>query len=106
MGWDERNGGNVSYLLAEAEVKKYIGITVVKQTVVIPFPIKELAGKYFIVTGSGKYFKNVALDPEDNLGIIRVTSDGTDYDLLWGYKNGAKPTSELAAHFMSHMEGS
>ena len=24
LGWDERNGGNVSYLLEEAEVTEYI----------------------------------------------------------------------------------
>ncbi|MNV57406.1 Rhamnulose-1-phosphate aldolase [compost metagenome] len=68
------------------------------------FPVKELAGKYFIVTGSGKYFRNVIKDPEANLGVVRVTENGEQVDILWGLRNGARPTSELASHFMSHIE--
>ena len=104
MGWDERNGGNLSYLLDEEAVKKYIDVNIVKHTLSLQFPVKELVGKYFIVTGSGKYFKNVVLNPEENLGIIRVTKDGNAIDVLWGFEGGAQPTSELAAHFMSHIE--
>ncbi|MBP2655541.1 MAG: Rhamnulose-phosphate aldolase [Firmicutes bacterium] len=104
MGWDERNGGNISYLVDEAEVKKYIDVTKVKRTLPLEFPVKELAGKYFVVTGTGKYFKNVTLAPDVNLGIIRVAADGMSFDIVWGYADGGRPTSELAAHFMSHIE--
>jgi rhamnulose-1-phosphate aldolase len=104
MGWDERNGGNISYLLEEEEVKKYIDVTDVKSSILLEFPVAELAGKYFIVTGTGKYFKNVVLNPEENLGVIRVAKDGKAIDIVWGYEDGSRPTSELAAHFMSHME--
>lgn len=104
MGWDERNGGNISYLLKAEEVEKYIDITGIKRNIPLEFPVTELAGKYFIVTGTGKYFKNVIFKPEENLGIIRVAIDGKSIDLLWGYEDGSSPTSELAAHFMSHME--
>lgn len=103
MGWDERNGGNISYLLAEKDVQKYMDIRVVKRTLSLEFPVTSLAGKYFIVTGTGKYFKNVVLNPEENLGVIRVTSDGKSIEILWGYDDGGQPTSELAAHFMSHI---
>ena len=27
LGWDERNGGNISYLLDEAEVEEYLDLT-------------------------------------------------------------------------------
>jgi len=104
MGWDERNGGNLSYLLDTAEVEKYIDVTKVKTVISLPFPVKELAGRYFIVTGTGKYFKNVTLSPEVNLGVLRVAADGKSVDLVWGYEDGGRPTSELAAHFMSHIE--
>ncbi|SFM01794.1 rhamnulose-1-phosphate aldolase [Pelosinus propionicus] len=104
LGWDERNGGNLSYLLTENEVEKYIDINDVKRTLSLEFPVKELSGKYFIVTGTGKFFKNVAANPEENLGVIRVTKDGNGIDILWGYDDGSRPTSELAAHFMSHSE--
>ncbi|WP_037288108.1 rhamnulose-1-phosphate aldolase [Saccharibacillus sacchari] len=103
-GWDERNGGNVSYILDEAEVAKYLDIDKVIRVIEPAFPVNELAGKYFIVTGSGKYFKNVLQDPSGNLGVLRVSKDGTKLELLWGLDHDAKPTSELPSHFMSHIE--
>lgn len=104
FGWDERNGGNVSYILDEAEVTQYLDINAVIRTIKPAFPVHELAGQYFIVTGSGKYFKNVVADPEANLGVLRVSKDGEQLELLWGLKDGAVPTSELPSHFMSHIE--
>ncbi|GAB6988804.1 rhamnulose-1-phosphate aldolase [Paenibacillus pini] len=104
LGWDERNGGNISYILDEAEVATYFNINHVLRVLPLTFPVRELAGKYFIVTGSGKYFKNVISDPETNLGIVRVDSDGESIEVLWGFKNRTIPTSELASHFMSHIE--
>ncbi len=63
----------------------------------------SLSGKYFLVTGTGKYFKNVKEDPETNAGIFRISQDGKKAELLWGYKDGGRFTSELPAHLMSHM---
>lgn len=103
-GWDERNGGNVSYIVDEAEVAQYIDITKIDRTLNLTFPVTELANKYFVVTGSGKYFKNMMADPEHNLGVIRVTEDGKSIDILWGLRGNAVPTSELPSHFMSHIE--
>ncbi|MDR0887011.1 MAG: rhamnulose-1-phosphate aldolase [Clostridiales Family XIII bacterium] len=103
LGWDERNGGNVSYLLREEEVSPYVDLANVTRTIAIPFDAASLVGKYFIVTGSGKYFKNVAKAPADNLGLIRVTADGSAVELLWGFEDGGVPTSELPSHFMSHI---
>ena len=103
MGWDERNGGNISYLLEEDEVAEYLDLNQVIRTIPTGFDATDLIGKIFIVTGTGKYFKNVEGDPETNLGIIRIAQDGTTAQLLWGYKDGGKFTSELPAHLMSHM---
>lgn len=103
LGWDERNGGNISYLLDEAEVAEYLDLTDVKRTIPIGFDATALAGKLFIVTGTGKYFKNVQDDPETNLGIIRIAEDGKTAELLWGYADGGRFTSELPAHLMSHI---
>ncbi|WP_311773175.1 rhamnulose-1-phosphate aldolase [Listeria booriae] len=104
LGWDERNGGNISYLLTEQEVSEFIDPNQVIRTIPMIFDATELAGKYFIVTGSGKYFKNVIDEPDVNLGIIRVAQTGTSVELLWGFTDGGVPTSELPAHFMSHIE--
>ena len=102
LGWDERNGGNISYLLDEKEVGEYLDLTKVIRTIPTGFSAKELIGKIFIVTGTGKYFKNVESDPETNLGIVRIGKDGTTAELLWGYKDGGRFTSEFPAHMMSH----
>ena len=103
LGWDERNGGNISMLLDENEVAEYLDITHVLRTIPLGFDARALSGKIFIVTGTGKYFKNVELDSENNLGILRISENGQDAELLWGYRDGGKFTSELPAHLMSHM---
>ena len=103
LGWDERNGGNVSLLLNEGEVAQYLNPNKVIRTIPIGFDASELSGKIFLVTGTGKYFKNVEDDPENNLGIIRIASDGKTAELLWGYADGGRFTSELPAHLMSHI---
>ena len=103
LGWDERNGGNISYLLTEEEVKAYLDTDKVERVIPLGFDAKELVGKYFLVSGTGKYFKNFVGDPENNIGIIRIAKNGTDAELLWGYKDGGKFTSELPAHLMSHI---
>ncbi|MCR4615098.1 MAG: rhamnulose-1-phosphate aldolase [Clostridiales bacterium] len=103
QGWDERNGGNISYMLDEKDVAEYLDLNNVIRTIPSGFDATELTGRIFIVTGTGKYFKNVQDDPENNLGIIRVAKDGTTMELLWGYSDGGRFTSELPAHLMSHM---
>ena len=109
LGWDERNGGNISYLLKEEEVAEYLDLKKVIRTIPlmgvneVDFDASPLEGKIFIVTGTGKYFKNVEDDPETNLGIVRIGKGGKEVELLWGFKDGGRPTSEFPAHMMSHM---
>lgn len=103
LGWDERNGGNISYLLDESLVSEYLDLNNVIRTIPTGFDASALIGKIFIVTGTGKYFKNVEKDPEHNLGIVRIAKDGTTAELLWGYSDGGKFTSEFPAHMMSHI---
>ena len=109
LGWDERNGGNISYMLDENTVSEYHDIRDVKRVVPIMgvneanFDITPLAGKYFIVTGTGKYFKNTASAPENNLGIVRIPEKGRNLEILWGFNDGGRPTSEFPSHMMSHI---
>lgn len=102
-GWDERNGGNVSLMLDETEVAQYLDTGKVLRTIPTGFAAPELAGKYFLVTGTGKYFKNVQYDPACNLGLLRIAADGENAELLWGYSDGGRFTSEFPAHMMSHV---
>jgi len=102
-GWDERNGGNISLLLDESEVPQYLDVSKVIRAIPTGFTAPELDGKYFLVTGTGKYFKNVQYAPEVNLGIIRLADGGSSAELIWGFEDGGKFTSELPAHMMSHV---
>lgn len=103
LGWDERNGGNISYLLTEDEITPYLNPKQVMRNIHLDFPVGELANKYFIVTGSGKYFRNIREFPNECLGILKIAPDGYSADLLWGLSEEGIPTSELASHFMSHI---
>lgn len=102
-GWDERNGGNISLMLDEEKVAPYVDVASAIREIPMGFEAPSLAGKYFLVTGTGKYFKNVQYDPARNLGLFRVGEDGKTAHLLWGYTDGGRFTSELPAHLMSHV---
>jgi len=101
-GWDERNGGNISLLLDEAEIKDYADTAEVLRTMPTGFEAAELDGRYFLVTSTGSFFKNVQYDPQSNLGLVRLADGGRSAELLWGYAGGGKFTSEFPAHMMSH----
>ena len=103
QGWHERNGGNLSYRICPEEIGEIKDqLAVDQEWKEIGTEVPQLAGEYFLVTGSGKYFRNVILDPEDSIGIIEVDETGSKYRILWGFVNGARPTSELPSHLMNH----
>ena len=102
QGWHERNGGNLSCRMTPAEaeeVKNLLNENAAWREIGAEVP--GLANEYFMVTGSGKYFRNVELDFEDNAAIIKVNEDGTMYKIVYGLVNGGRPTSELPSHLMN-----
>ena len=103
QGWDERNGGNISYLIDEEYVREYFPTDKFIRDIPLGFEADDIVkGRYFLVTGTGKYFKNVIKDPEENLGLVKISEDKKTAHLLWGYRSGGKFTSEFPAHLMSH----
>ena len=98
-GWQlrfhERNGGNLSYRIRPEEIEEVREDLVECDWCDIGEVAKEVAGEYFMVTGSGKFFRNVSLKPEESAGIIEISEDGSKYRIVWGLVNGAVPTSEL-----------
>lgn len=103
-GWDERNGGNISLRLTEDDVHSFKNeFYASPKHIPITHDLSKIANHYFIVTGSGKFFRNVILNPADTLAIIRVDEQGKGCYLMWGLENGGMPTSELAAHLQSHI---
>lgn len=103
QGWHERNGGNLSYRIKAEEMdelKPLLGKA--GKWTAIGTDVPGLAGEFFLVSGSGKFMRNMELDAEDASCIIEVDKDGKKYRALWGLKNGGRPTSELPTHLMNH----
>ncbi|MBR0387058.1 MAG: rhamnulose-1-phosphate aldolase [Clostridia bacterium] len=104
QGWHERNGGNLTYRLKKeevAEMKPFFD-EIPRPWVSMGVTGENLAGEYFIATGSGKYFRNVSLDPADCLCVVEINDKGDSYRIVWGLVNGGRPTSEFPSHFMNH----
>ena len=104
LGWDERNGGNISCMVDKSDIADIADTDKPIALLPLNFDASELAGKIFIVTRSGSYFKNIELRPKADLGIVKISDNGNQLELLWGYENGGGPTSELPAHLMTHIE--
>ena len=102
QGWHERNGGNLTYRIKEEEVKAIEEDFEKGSWQSIGTQVAALAGEYFLVTGSGKYFRNIQLQPKASIGIIEIDETGSHYRIVWGLENGARPTSELPSHLMNH----
>ena len=103
QGWHERNGGNLSYRLKPSEVEEIRPrLNDHGDWAPIGTSVPGLAGEFFLITGSGKYFRNIAVDPEAYLAIIELDDKGENYRIRWGLVEGGRPTSELPAHMMNH----
>lgn len=100
-GWNEKNAGNVSLILKQDDIKRYLKLETEERKFKLESPIPSLANMYFLITGSGKYLRNIFEHPEENLGIIKISNDGTSYNILWGLID-AKPTSEIMTHLLCH----
>lgn len=102
-GWHERNGGNITYRLTKEDINEVSDIINEDSPwISIGVNVSNLANEYFLTTGSGKFIRNVSVDLEANVGVIKIDETGTKYKVVWGLANGAKPTSELPSHLMSH----
>ena len=78
QGWHERNGGNLSYRLKPEEVEMIRPrLNATGEWIPIGVEVPGLAGEFFLVTGSGKYFRNIIVDPEVCLAIIELDETGT-----------------------------
>lgn len=103
-GWDERNGGNISLRLLDDDVASFKSdFYQTPRHIPLTQDLAPLANQYFMVTGSGKFFRNVILDPADTLAVVKVDEQGKGCYIMWGLVNGGLPTSELAAHLQSHI---
>ena len=103
QGWHERNGGNLTYRMRPEEVaecKPYFNYE--KPWVNMGVQADNLKNEFFISTGSGKFFRNVILEPQENICIVEINDKGDSYRIVWGLVKGGRPTSEFPSHFMNH----
>ncbi len=106
-GWAESNAGNLSVdvtgLLRDAAPR-------------VPDPspagpvrrldqrYPALAGRTYLVTGSGRRFRDVARDVAHNTCLLEMTPEGNAFRMIRGGEEDARfrPTSEFPSHLRSH----
>ena len=108
-GWDEYNGGNVSYRLTKDEAESLgtdlIGTSYAyysedrKEVEVLDVP-EHVQGEFILITASGSQFRTLCLQPEVDTGIIQLTPKG--YKVVAGFVTGKRPTSEIFMHVLAH----
>jgi rhamnulose-1-phosphate aldolase len=102
-GWAERNAGNLS-----VDVTEHIptGDTGKSEGALqeLDFTYPDLANRFFLVTGSGRRFRDMRKSPPANACVLRISEDGGKYTIIWGGQAGPdfRPTSEFPAHLRLH----
>lgn len=100
--WDERNGGNITYLLSEKELRPYENELVVGEIHDLYLNTPNLNNKIYLVTRTGIYFRNITKDLKQSFGIIKILESGKKYQIIWGLNENGLPTSELSSHLLGH----
>lgn len=104
QGWHERNGGNLTYRMTDGEVAdcRPFFYDNPSDWVSLGLQADNLRGAFFAVTGAGRYMRNVSLDTARNVGIVEINASGDACRVVWGLKDGGRPSSEFPSHFMIH----
>jgi rhamnulose-1-phosphate aldolase len=102
-GWSAANGGNLSVDVTDLVAPLDFGggerVTRPLPTSVVP----ALCGRSLLVTLSGSRFRDVARDPARALALLRLSGDGSDYEVLWGGEGSTpNPTTEFIPHLKVH----
>ena len=100
-GWAEANGGNLSIRLLPAEMPEAFHDNGPWKPLPRPYP--ALSGERFLVTGSGKRFRDLARTIEPNACVVELSPEADAYRIVWGGQvEGFRPTSELSSHLALH----
>lgn len=93
-GWSEGEGGNISLRLDPSQVPEKLRAAT-SDPVKLPLTVAALSGAYLLITGSGTRSRDIAVEPQDNIGLYKVSADGKSYQWIVG---NDKPTSEMPSH--------
>ncbi|MEG0070936.1 MAG: rhamnulose-1-phosphate aldolase [Raoultibacter sp.] len=104
QGWHERNGGNLTYRMTPTEVAMCRSFfnEIPGAWILMGVQADNLRGEHFVATGAGNYMRNVCLEPAAAIGIVEINEAGDAWRIVWGFKDGGRPTSEFPSHFMCH----
>ena len=86
QGWHERNGGNLTYRLTDEQVGACRPFFYDNPSSWVSMGVQadNLRGAFFATTGSGRYMRNVQLDPAANVGIVEINDAGDAWRIVWG----------------------
>lgn len=101
-GWAEANAGNISLRLPHESTDQEEALVARGDWVALPERVPEVGGDIYLVTGTGRFLRNIEISPEKNLGVIEIDGRGGAYRMLWGFRPLGKPTSELLPHLRVH----
>ena len=104
LGYHERNGGNASYRLTydDLDAVRPFFYDNPSSWVDLGVRVPSMGGSHILTTASGGHLRNVERDCVENLGIVELSPTGESWRVVWGFKGGARPTSELGAHVRAH----
>ncbi len=100
-GWAEANGGNISVRLS-AEYDTEFDAMPPSEWRALSASLPQLSHEKFLITGTGKFLRNISLAPHQNVGVLELNDTGNHYRILCGFDDDGRPTSELEAHLRSH----
>ena len=97
-GWAEKNAGNLSFDVTDLVTREPKSFSQKKFREFPQLPA-GVAGRYYLVTGTGTRYRDIESDPGGCLCLLRPSEDLKGFHLLWGgNRPGFKPTSELPSH--------
>jgi rhamnulose-1-phosphate aldolase len=101
-GWAERNAGNISVCLKDIP-RSELPDDYQPFFISLPESLPDVAGMSFLITATNKRMRDLVRQPLRNSLIIRITDDGTGYNVIsHNGKTDLRPTSELATHLGIH----
>jgi rhamnulose-1-phosphate aldolase len=75
------------------------------ETITLPQPTPELAGKTLIITGSGRRLREIRLNPASNLGVLMIDDAGVNAQLHTAPDRlFTRLTTELNSHLAVHAD--
>jgi rhamnulose-1-phosphate aldolase len=99
----EGSAGNISVCMGwEVEPRRKFPVV---ENIELPLVVPELAGKSFLVTGSGRRLRDILQDPAANLGFVTVDEGGKTGKLYRSHRClFARLTSEFNSHLAVHRD--